>query len=259
MQDSSYQPLPVNLPTYYVAGAGEQINMEQHLGNWENKDYQDENWQHAKETGHPVPKGRARGYGTPSEWLLVPSSIPSMELSRLRMKSVRRADGITTPTDFPQQSSPLEIPANRTVTLLLDQILPDQLLFQFDFQWRQKCRQCPSVYGEALFSKFPSKGNRNEVEGKKIQGREDRLVSDGTARQQFTSLQWRTYRYVQLTIHTSDQPLTLDDCFGEFTGYPFVRTAKLESKNLFFDSLLETGWRTARLCAVENLYGLPVL
>ncbi len=164
--------------------AGEQINMEQHLRNWERKDYEDENWQHAKETGHPVPKGILGGYGTPSEWLLVPSLIPSMELSRLRIKSVRRAEGITTPTGFPLQPFSLKIPAYSTVTLLLDQSFLTNSYFNLIFSGGRNAA-LSVIYGEALFSKFPSKGNRNEVEGKKILGREDRLISDGTAGQRF--------------------------------------------------------------------------
>ncbi len=67
------------------------------------------------------------------------------------------------------------------------------------------------VYAESLFTQYPHKGNRNEVTGKIIVGREDQLLSDGTASQSFTTLQWRTYRYIQIRVQTGDQPLTIDD------------------------------------------------
>ena len=41
IRDSSYSPIKISLPTYYVAGPGEQIDMHKHIKNWEKKNYID--------------------------------------------------------------------------------------------------------------------------------------------------------------------------------------------------------------------------
>jgi len=52
-------------------------------------------------------------------------------------------------------------------------------------------------------------------------GYEDRLLPDGGDGRSFTSLWWRTWRYVELTITTAGEALVVDDLYGTFTGYPF--------------------------------------
>ena len=42
-------------------------------------------------------------------------------------------------------------------------------------------------------------------------GRKDSLVSDGTLHQEFTSLYWRTFRYILLTVETQDDPLVIEN------------------------------------------------
>lgn len=68
---------------------------------------------------------------------------------------------------------------------------------------------------------FPAKGNRDEVEGKRFIGYEDKVIADGGEGRDFTTLWWRTWRYVDLTISTADEPLVLEDVYGTFSAYPF--------------------------------------
>ena len=53
------------------------------------------------------------------------------------------------------------------------------------------------------------KGNRNEVEGKIISGRRDSIISNGGSDQHFSTLSWRTFRYIQVRITTDAEPLIL--------------------------------------------------
>ncbi|MCG6190995.1 hypothetical protein [Maribellus maritimus] len=53
------------------------------------------------------------------------------------------------------------------------------------------------TYAEALYNEEGAKNNRNKIEGKTISGRQDTIISDGSRNQDFTSLNWRTYRYVE--------------------------------------------------------------
>jgi hypothetical protein len=81
-----------------------------------------------------------------------------------------------------------------------------------------------SGYAEALFTKYPAKGNRNETEGKVFIGKEDQIISNGSEAQSFTALNFRTYRYIQLIVETKEEPLVIKDLFGNFTSYPFKKT-----------------------------------
>ena len=90
------------------------------------------------------------------------------------------------------------------------------------------------------------------MEGKEFIGRVDSIISDGSKNQGFTTLNWRTYRYVQVSITTQNTPLVLDDIYGTFTGYPFQAKAKLETNNAELTKMLEIGSRTTRSCAMET-------
>src|SRR6201999_4549171 len=67
----------------------------------------------------------------------------------------------------------------------------------------------------------------------------------------------RTYRYIRLIVHTQSEPLTIDDLYGTFTGYPFKRTAVFNTDNTEIKQILDIGWRTARLNAWETYTDCP--
>ncbi len=92
---------------------------------------------------------------------------------------------------------------------------------------------------------------------KSFVGRADSLISDGSQTQKFTSLTYRTYRYLQLSIVTQNEAVTLNDIYGTFTGYPFKMNAQLSANQPEMDKMLEIGWRTARLCAYETYMDCP--
>jgi alpha-L-rhamnosidase len=113
-------------------------------------------------------------------------------------------------------------------------------------------------YAESLYQPGGSqKGNRDEVEGKIFVGYHDVFLPDGGERRLFRTLWWRTWRYLELTIETGDEPLTVAGMHGVFTAYPFERKAKLETGSAELDKMLDVGWRTARLCAHETYMDCP--
>jgi alpha-L-rhamnosidase len=256
IQDYSYSPIPVLMQTYYVAGPGERINMAAHPKDWEKVYFQDNNWKPALPLFAGFPKQVKGQFGMISNWLLIPSSLPQMELTQQRLLQVRKAEGIAVPASFPATKTTLSVPANTTVTLMLDQTFLTNAYPTLIFSGGKEGTISIS-YQEALFTKYPEKGNRNEIEGKTMIGRIDSLLSDGTANQRFTTLNWRTYRYIQLRITTKESPLVLEDVYGTLTGYPFHFNAKLETDNSELQKMLDIGWRTARLCAMETYMDCP--
>jgi alpha-L-rhamnosidase len=257
LQDESYAPLVFNINTYYVAGAGEVHNVERHTKNWQSLNLNDGHWQKAQKLLNGMPKNFYRYNGFSTGWRLVPSSIPQMELRDERLQKVAKIEGsLVLPTDFPLQKKDIIIPANAVVKLILDQSYLTNAYPNLVFSGGKNA-SISIKYAEALFKEFPIKANRNDIEGLKFIGRTDSLIADGTDNQKFTTLTFRTYRYVQLSIKTTDAPLILNDIYGTFTGYPFELKSKIKSENPELNNFLTIGWRTARLCATETYMDCP--
>ena len=254
IQDLSYTPTRQRVRGYYAAGAGEKIDMQQQVKGWEQLAFDDAAWEKAK----PIFERSVRGMGfrTGGRWALVPSILPRMELKYQRLAEVRKSEGITVPASFPSEKSVIEVLANTRARILLDQGYYTNAYPTLIFSGG-KNSTIVITYSEGLYDEKGAKNNRNEIEGKTISGRQDTIISDGSAEQNFTSLNWRTYRYVELNVETAEAPLVIDDFYGTFTGYPFEFNAKIESDLAEIDKMLEIGWRTARSCAVETYMDCP--
>jgi len=257
IQDTSYKPIKIGFTrTYYVAGPGEFIDMRTYFHHWMKMDFPDAGWKSARSIEPGVPKYILNGFANMESRLLIPSFLPPRELTVQRLALVRKSSGIPIPESFPKLKSDITLPANTTATLLLDQGFLTNAYPTLLFSGG-KDAEISIRYAESLFSNFPGKGNRDMVEGKQMIGRRDSLISDGSANQDFTALNFRTYRYVEIKVSTKEQPLILNDFFGTFTGYPFIQQAKIESENPEFKQILDIGWRTARLCAFETYMDCP--
>jgi hypothetical protein len=258
IRDNSYAPVVANLiNTYYVAGPGDKVDFRKSVELSKESD-----WQNAGELTKGLPKGVFEWTGG---WMLVPSPIPQMELTTQRLKSARKAEGVKVPVSFPSKKTAFTIPANTVATILLDQSYLTNAYPTLLFS-KGKDAQVTLAYAEALYiieadeSKWKDqnkKGNRNEVAGKRLVGREDIVISNGGINQEYTPLTWRTYRYIQLKLETKNEPLVIDDFYGTFTGYPFKNNSKFVSESPLLSDILQTGWRTARLCAVETYMDCP--
>lgn len=254
--DSGYAPVKVKLPFYYVAGPGEYRDMGRRVRDWASPAEGEKGWVHARVIAPGVPKNLFHTFAPADVWQLVPSTLPPVELTPQRLVAVRRSEGVSIPAGWPADPSVLTIPAHTIAILLLDQGFLTNAYPHLLFSDGTGAT-ISLTYAEALYSKLPIKGDRSVVEGKFIMGRKDSILSDGSQGQEFTTLSWRTFRYLQLRVATAEQPLRLNDIYGEFTGYPFHENAKLETGNPEIDTILKIGWRTARLCAVETYMDCP--
>lgn len=260
--DESYAPLtPELLYTYYVSGPGERVDFFKHISGWEQVNYDDSSWKAAQQINNGIPKGV---FDWSSGWMLVPREIPPMELSVQRLISIRKADGLTVPSEFPKEKVPITVPPNKKVVLWLDQ---GHLTNAYPVVHFSKGRDASIklTYAESLYKientgnwrAEKQKGNRNEIKGKRFVGVRDELTGNGQSDQIFTSLSWRTYRYVQIEVETQKEALVIDDVYGIFTGYPFQLAATFGSSDKVLDDIFSTGWRTGRMCAVETYMDCP--
>lgn len=252
-----------HVPGYYVAGPGELLNSSLYPWGWESVDYDDSSWEKAFMGRNGAIKG-ARDY--PGR-LLVPSPIPQMDRRLERFAKVRLAEGVDSPAGFPNKSGRLTIPANSEVRLLLDNDSLTTGYFSLEYS-KGKDSEISIGYSEALYKidqepttksyKLNGKGHRNELEGKRFVGYQDKVLADGGDDRNFTSLWWRTWRYVEIKVKTSNEPLVIDDVYGTFSAYPFRQESSFSAPgDKELNRMLEIGWRTARLCANETYMDCP--
>ncbi|MGI4751449.1 MAG: alpha-L-rhamnosidase C-terminal domain-containing protein [Janthinobacterium lividum] len=253
IRDVGHQPMP---EFFFAASKGEMVNMNQTIkGDWATTNYNDSTWVGAAH----VADGKLKGMSWGIDWALVPSSLPAREMVYQRIPQLRSFVGMNVPAAFPQKKTPLTIAANTKVTLLLDQTFETNAYITLNFSGG-KDAGISLGYAETLYDKGSNgtrKSNRNEVAGKDFIGRIDSLIADGTTGQSFTTLNFRTYRYMRLIVQTKDEPLVIDDLYGTFTAYPFKQNAVFNTDNLEIKQILDIGWRTARLNAWETYTDCP--
>lgn len=253
IHDRSFKPVPWY---YFAATTGQLVDMKEAIAGWQKKDADDSHWPQASELLDGKLKGMSDGFG----WSLVPSILAPRELTYQRIASLRKAVGINVPSGFPSVKTSVTIPANTTATLLLDQ---DYLTNAYVTLQYSKGRGAgiSLSYAESLFDNIAKygmrKSNRNEVEGKDFSGEKDSILSNGKEGQIFTTLNFRTYRYIQLVVHTDDEPMVIDDLYGTYTAYPFKQTAVFNTDSAAIKDILDIGWRTARLNAFETYTDCP--
>jgi alpha-L-rhamnosidase len=178
LRDPAFQPLPFKINTYYVAGPGELVNLNDQIIGWTKPDFDDNSWKNAETIMQGMPENMEGGYGTVPGWLLKPSSIPAMELKNQRFAKIVRSEGSSLSDSFPYFKSSITIPAHNITTIILDQGFLTNAYPELVFSGGRGGSISLS-YAEALFTKYPSKGNRNETDGKIFIGRKDSLMSNG--------------------------------------------------------------------------------
>lgn len=254
--------LPIDRPSifyeYFVAGPGEQIDGATRVWGWEGRDFDDAAWTAAESMGIAAPRAIR---DSPSRWFLVPRGIPLMEETPERLDRLVRADGGAVPVGVLKGDASWAIPARSKVTALLDRAVLTTAYPELLVSGGRGSR-ITLTYAEALRArrddgKKGDKGPRNQTDGKTISGLKDVFLPDGGDRRLFTTLWWRTYRFVEVVVETGDEPVTIADIRGRFTAYPSTLKAKFASADPVLRTIFDVGWRTVRLCSHETYMDTP--
>lgn len=257
-RDKAFGPLYTS-----CVGTGDAIRGADYLWGWEQPGFDDSAWEEVQAGGEGTPYGTSLYGGY--DRVLVPREIPLMEEVRQRIPVIRRSEGIARMSDFLRGNDPLTVPAHTRCTLLLDQTYLTNAYPELILSGGAGSSVRMS-YAEALIDDRGEKGNRNETEGRNIERLDpdhyhpaphDIIYPDGGSGRLYRPLWFRTFRYLQLTIATADEPLVIEDLYGMFTGYPFREKGSFSSDDPLLDRIWEVGWRTARLCAVETYFDCP--
>ena len=254
-KDEAYSPsgvAPRPVDQFMVVGPGDRVDGHAYPWGWQETDFDDAAWQKPQSLGLGFP----HGVGTDVDWWLVPRSIPLAEEVPQRLAAVRRTLGVDVAPGFLAGQAPLTVPANSRAVILLDQSFETSAYPQLLVSGG-KGGSIRLIYAEALVDKDGAKGGRNDIAGREIFGESDVFLPDGGANRRFTTLWFRTYRYVEMTVETSADPLVIRDFLGNFTGYPFRERGSFSCDDARLSDIWTVGWRTARLCAYETYFDCP--
>ncbi len=258
--DSAYAPIVItsrDMGNYYAAPPGDSIDGARYPWGWETANYVDDVWSSPATVGDVRRQAMPPGaYGEVTGWQLEPRSIPAMEETVQRLARVRRASSVQTDGAFLRDSGDLVIPARTTASILLDQSHTTNAYPVLETSGGAGSA-VRLTYAEALVDAKGQKGNRNDVEGRTIHGVHDTFLPEGGAHRQFTTLYWRSFRYIQLDITTRDEPLRLHDFHGVFTAYPFVERARFAGDLPWLADMWRMNWNGARIGAFETYMDTP--
>ncbi|HMG70181.1 MAG TPA: alpha-L-rhamnosidase C-terminal domain-containing protein [Gemmatimonadaceae bacterium] len=280
LRDPAYAPIVITTATmgnYYAAAPGDSINGSRYPWGWERADYADDAWLLVSPPGRtdvaPLAafdgagggaivgrvKRRAMApgeYGEVSGWQLEPRSIPPMEEKEQRLARVRRATGVETDGAFLRGTGDLVIPPRTTAVILLDQAHTTNAYPVLETSGGAGSL-VRLTYTEALVDAKGQKGNRNDIEGRTVRGVHDVFLPDGGARRRFTTLYWRSFRYIQMDITTADEPVRVHDLHGIFSAYPFAERGRFASDLPWLADMWRMNWNGARIGAFETYMDTP--
>jgi len=191
----------------------------------------------------------------PNDWQLVSDPLPAMQMAEVPAGKVVRANGIGTTTGFPRAG--FTVAPHSKASVLIDN---GQLTTGYPVLVVGEGRGATIrlTYAEALYNAKGQKGNRNEIEGKHIEGVVDEFLPGGEdATREFTPLSWRTWRYLQLDVETADAPARIERLKTWFSAYPFAEKAYFHSNDSSLEQIWTIGWRTARLDAHDTYMDTP--
>jgi hypothetical protein len=274
VKNQAYKPLPVDrarLQSYLVTGDGDDVNGSLYPWGWEQANFDDTRWKNAEALWFV---GKPRTLGTDGNWMLVPRSIPLFVEKKQRFQRIAREPvtykiGKKETETLPVYKTAGFLEGNTPIIIAAaEKGLPKVVSFLFDQSYLTnaypellvsggKGAKIKLTYSEALFDKDRQKGNRNEIENKKIMGIEDVFRPDGGKKRLFRPLWFRTWRYVQMDIEPGSEPLVLEDFYSMTYGYPFDEKAVFGSSDPSHNKIWEAGWRTAQLCAGESYFDCP--
>ncbi|HET6557946.1 MAG TPA: alpha-L-rhamnosidase C-terminal domain-containing protein [Prolixibacteraceae bacterium] len=240
----------------YVGNPTDSVRAEKYPWGWQNLDYNDQHWLPAKWCD--IAGGRdgqfAGGILYGGGKLLIPRRTGLLKETIVPFTSIRRMKGVEKDENFIHDKGSLTVPANTKVSLLIDQSY-ETMGYPEMIVSGGKEAHIQVMYAENMIVKnHAPKGNRNDIEGKRMVGLKDVFIPDGGKNRLFKPTYIRAFRYIQLDIETRDQPLLIEKYYHVACNADLERKAKFECGNPSIDWMMEAGWRTVLICAQDILH-----
>ena len=239
----------------YVGNPTDSIRADKYPWGWETTAYDDSKWLPA--LWCDIAGGRdaqfAGGILYGGGKMLIPRRTGLLKETRMPFTTIRRTLGIEKNENFIQGKGNLTIPANKKVSILIDQAVetmgyPEMLVSG------GKDARIQAMYAENLIVKnHAPKGNRSDIEGKRMVGLKDIFIPDGGKNRLFKPTYIRAFRFIQLDIETRDEPLVLEKYEQVACNAPIEMKAKFETDVPLTSWMMDAGWRTVSICAQDML------
>jgi hypothetical protein len=253
--DRSRTPVPIDramIQAFTAVGPCETFEAARHPWGWETPGFDDSGWSAPRLLGNGLPYG----FSTDVARWLVQRSIPMLDEFPQKFAAVRRAEGVAVPEGFLEGRAPIVVPARTKARVLFDQG-GESNAYPRAVVSGGRGAAVEVAYAEAMVDAARQKGHRDAVEGRRLIGFADRFLPDGGARREFSTLDYRTFRYVEARIETGDEPLVVHEFSSVGTGYPFRVNGSFSSDDPELAQVWDVGWRTARMCAIDTYVDCP--
>jgi alpha-L-rhamnosidase len=233
-------------PTYYAAGAPERHDAALQVAGWRTGGGAGNDWQGAVAAVTQGDKVR----------VLVPDVLPPMRYEAATVGQVVRTNGVAA-VGFSNHAAVVPAHANASLLIDLGRVMAGYPVLTTS---GGKGAQVTMRYTEALYDPV-AKGERGgavrfadraKVANGQALGLTDTFLADGRQTVRFEPFWWRAGRFVEITVTTADQPLTLNGFETRETGFPFVQKGTFSSSDPQLDAIWRTGWRTALFDAHET-------
>jgi alpha-L-rhamnosidase len=263
MQNEAWSPKIVNWMTdrstidfgLYVGNPTDSIRADKYPWGWEKTDFDDSKWLPAKWCD--IAGGRdqqfAGGILYGGGKMLIPRRTGILKEIKVQFTTIRRTSGIEKNEDFIHDKGSLIIPANQKVSILVDQTY-ETLGYPEMLVSGGKNAHIQAMYSENMIVKnHAPKGNRNDIESKRLVGIKDVFIPDGGKNRLFKPTYIRPFRYIQLDIETKDQPLIIEKYYHIACNAPIELKAKLETNNPQIDWM-----RLMNRCNTQAIRGFTI-
>ncbi|MBC8004159.1 MAG: hypothetical protein H7X84_01695 [Verrucomicrobia bacterium] len=239
----------------YVGNPTDSIRAEKYPWGWQDLGYNDQDWLSAKWCD--IAGGRdsqsTGGILYSGGKLLIPRRVGFLKEEKVPFAGIRRSSGMEATDDFIMGTGSLTIPANKKVTILIDNAVETMGYPELLVSGGKDAR-IQAMYAENLIVKIKSpKGNRDQIEGKYMVGIKDIFIPDGGNNRLFKPTYIRAFRYIQLDIETKNTPLIIENYVNVACNAPIESKAEFATDHPLPSWIMEAGWRTVSICAQDYL------
>ncbi|MDX2070525.1 MAG: alpha-L-rhamnosidase N-terminal domain-containing protein [Haliscomenobacter sp.] len=229
---------------FYACNPTDSLVAADYPWDWEQLNFNDAAWKES------LFLENASAFGGSFGWVLEPRNVPQQSQTEERLSKIARTEGIQVTPAFLEGKSSLLIPANAKVSILIDQTFLTTGYPELKFSGGHNARIKIS-YAENLFNPDKSKGDRNDITGKKLVGYQDVILADGGQNRHFQPSWLRTFRFVQIDVNTQNEPLSLDDFFNHKTLSSIPVKAKFSADSPMYGKIFDLCHRTVELCTQD--------
>ena len=101
------------------------------------------------------------------------------------------------------------------------------------------------------------KANRRDAVNGHLEGYADTYTVGGAEEETYEPFWFRTFRYLQVTVHTQEKPLALAALTYEETGYPLHVQTSVHTDDESLDAIWDISLRTLRRCMHDTYMDCP--